>query len=52
MSDTNIHRKFQLIINGEYFESFNSFLDAIDAGRKFQSIKIVDSYDALIVYET
>jgi hypothetical protein len=51
MSDTNIHRKFQLIINGEYFDSFNSFFDAIDASRNFQSIKIVDSFDSLVVFE-
>jgi hypothetical protein len=47
---TSAHRKFQLIINGEYFDSFNSFFDALRAGRKFQSITITDSYDAMVVY--
>jgi hypothetical protein len=44
-------RKFQLITNGEYFDSFNSFHEAIYAGRNFNSIKIVDSYDSLVVFE-
>jgi hypothetical protein len=51
MSDTNIHRKFQLIINGEYFDSFNSFFDAIDTSKKFQKVTIVDGYDATVVYQ-
>jgi hypothetical protein len=53
--DSNAHRKFQVLVgvDGDFdlFDSFNSFFDAFAAGHKFHSIKIVDSYDSLVVYE-
>jgi hypothetical protein len=45
------HRKFQVFVAEQYFDSFNSIYDALDASHKFHSIKIVDSYDSLVVFE-
>jgi hypothetical protein len=45
------HRQYQLLVSGEYFDSFNNFYDAIAASKNHAQISIVDSYDGVVVYE-
>jgi hypothetical protein len=53
--DSNAHRKFQVLVgvDGDFdlFDSFNSFFDALDASRNFEFVKIIDSFDSLVIFE-